>query len=137
MSMNVFKQLMMVVTLSLSASACVSPAPEPTPSDPVSVGYGTDVEIFGRPFVLHLLDTVIEGEHHRFLQIMGDSVIISFGSSTPSQIPSVSGSTITYGGHSIEVLLNANTYRVDGTQYDLAPHGLYAFYDGRFGGRIK
>lgn len=110
---------------------------EPTPSDPVTVLSSTDVNAFGRAFLLDVLEASINGVDHEILQIQGDNIVISFGSSTGPYSPTFTGQTISFGGHDFEVLTTPNEYQIDGVFHTLQAHGIYAFYDGQFINRLR
>lgn len=89
----------------------------------------------GRHFIFQTLESEMpDARIDHFLQIEGDSMVVSFHSSNPPFVPVVQGTTIHFGGHRFEVTQTPNQYNVDGQPQSLPANSLYIFSNGQYEG---
>jgi hypothetical protein len=122
--------LMGLFLLSSLVSACR------TPPDAAELVSSQQVQLAGRDFVLDVLALEVTPRAY-VLSISGDGISISIDGGAAGDTPVVTGNTIRFAGHVLEVLSAPQQFRIDGTAYTLSPPGLYTFSQHGFFGQVQ
>lgn len=122
--------LMGLFLLSSLVSACR------TPPDAAELVSSQQVQLAGRDFVLDVLALDVPPRVY-VLSISGDGISISIDGGAAGDTPVVTGNTVRFAGHVLEVLSAPQQFRVDGAAYTLSPPGLYAFSQNGFFAQVQ